>query len=186
VGGEEKEDVKERGYHLLLNPQLPVPLAVILPPQSLLPHLPGQCCCPRRLPFLKQSPSSCLWGSSKTQTWAALTEESVSAESMKERHMQGKTRCRFALSESCLPFLQNSASVSVPLHFLLLFMLVSCPPATEHQQGDFSFCSLLCLTWVYFTEPYKAVLARRPASMWKLKQKSVKAEDFPEKLCTIL
>lgn len=116
----------------------PVPLADILLPQSLLPYLPGHRCSLWQLPSLKQSPSFYLWGKFKNiDTDGTYWRISVSREHERKTHMQGKTRCRFAFSESCLPSLQNSATVPVPLHFLLLFVVVSCLPATEHQQGDF-------------------------------------------------
>lgn len=64
---------------------------------------------------------------------------------------------------------------------------MSCPPATKHQQGDLPFHSQLHLSWVCFTEEYKGILATKAASVWKLKQKSVKDEDedFPGKLSVI-
>lgn len=165
----------------------PVPLAVILPPQSLLPYLPGHRCSLRQLPSLKQSPSFYLWGKFKNRDMdGTYWRMSVGREHERKTYMQGKSRRGFAFSESCLPSLQNSASVPVPLHFLVLFVVVSSLPTTEHRQGDLSFCSQLCLTWLYFTEVYKSILATWAASIWKLKQKSVKAEDFPEKLCMIL
>lgn len=72
-----------------------------------------------------------------------LTEESVSAESMKEDTCKEKSGCRFTLSESCLPSLQSSASVPVLLHFLFLLVMMSCPPATKPHKGDSFFFSQL-------------------------------------------
>lgn len=138
--GEEKGDVKERWYHLLLNLHLPVPRAVILPPQTLLPPLPGQRCSLCISPLWSKAPASTFGGKFKTTDmgssyWRLLSWQKA----WKEEHMQGKTRCCFVIAESCLLSFQNSVSGPVPLDFMLLFLLVSCPPATENQQGNLNF-----------------------------------------------
>lgn len=159
--GEEKRDLKERWYRLLLNLHLPVPPAVILPPQTLLPCLPGQ------LPSLKQSPSFYLWGKFKNTDMGSTYWRLLSwRKAWKEEIHKEKLEAALSSLSPASPLSRTLQVDLFHLHFMLLFLLVSCPPATEHQQGDLNFWSQL-----YLTEVYKGILATRAASVWKLKQK---------------